>query len=95
MHTIGSPDVIRTVELEKNEERNENARNPSQVCIDKEIFSGRGEVVVEAIFIDINTEENTAGDEKNVVVDKLLGNGVMEGRRAWGSCIEFAKRMDE
>ena len=95
VNTIGCPDVKGAVELEENEEGNENARNTGKISIDKEVLGGRSEVVVEAIFIDINTEKNAAGDEENVVVDELFGNGIVECRRAWGSGVELAEGMDQ
>ena len=93
--TIGCPDVIGTVELEENEVGKENARHTSKISVDKEVLGGRSEIVVEAVFIDINTEKNAAGDEENVVVDKLFGNGIVECRRAWGSGIELAEWVDQ
>ena len=95
VNTIGCPDVKGAVELEENEEGNENARNTGKISIDKEVLGGRREVVVEAIFIDINTEKNAAGDEENVVVDELFGNGIVECRRAWGSGVELTEGIDQ
>ena len=53
------------------------------------------DIVVESILIDINTEENTAGDEENIVVDELLSNGVVEGRGARGGGVELAEWVDK
>jgi len=53
------------------------------------------DIVVKAIFIDINTEENTAGDKENIVVDELFGNGVVEGRRARGGRVELAEWVNK
>jgi len=95
MDTIRCPDVQGAVEFEQNEECQENARNTSKVRIDEEVLGGMSDIVVEAIFIDINTEENTAGDEENIVVDELLGNGVVKGRRAGRGGVELAKWVDK
>ena len=53
------------------------------------------DIVVKAIFIDINTKENTTGDKENIVVDELFGNGVVEGRRARGGGVELTKWVDK
>ena len=53
------------------------------------------DIVVESIFIDINTEENTAGDKENIVVDELLGNGVVKGRRPRRGGVELAEWVDK
>ena len=93
--TIRCPDVIGAVELEENEKRNEDARDTSKISIDKEVLGGRSDIVVEAILIDINTEENAAGNEENVVVDELFGNGIVEGGRAWGCGVKLAEWVEE
>jgi len=95
MNTIGCPDVKGTVELEQNEECQENARNTGEIGIDEEVLGGWSDIVIEAIFIDIHTEEDAAGDEQNIVVDELFGNSIVEGRRAWGSGIELAERVNK
>ena len=89
------PDVKEAVELEEEEESHEDARDTSNICIDKEVLGGRSDIVVEAILSDINTEENAAGDEENVVVDELSGNGTVEGRRAWGCGVKLAEWVEE
>jgi len=53
------------------------------------------DIVVKSIFININTEENTAGDKENIVVDELFGNGVVEGRRARGGRVELAEWVNK
>ena len=53
------------------------------------------DIVVKSIFIDINTEEDTAGDKENIVVDELFGNGVVEGRRARGGRVELAEWVNK
>ena len=95
MNTIGCPDVKGGVELEENEKGNEDARDTSKIGIDKKVLGGRSDIVVEAILIDINTEENAAGDEENVVVDELFGNGIVEGGRAWGCGVKLAEGVEE
>ena len=95
MDTMRCPDVKGAVELEEEEESHEDARNTSNISIDKEVLGGRSDIVVEAILIDINTEENAAGDEENVVVDELFGNGIVEGWRAWRGGIELGEWVDE
>jgi len=95
MDTIRCPDVQGAVEFEENEKCQENARNTSKVRIDEEVLGGMSDIVVEAIFIDINTEENTAGDKENIVVDELFGNGVVEGRRARGGRVELAEWVNK
>ena len=89
------PDVKGAVELEEEEESHEDARNTSNISIDKEVLGGRSDIVVEAILIDINTEENAAGDEENVVVDEVFGNGIVEGRGAWGCGVKLAEGVKE
>ena len=89
------PDVKGAVELEEEEESHEDARNTSNISIDKEVLGGRSDIVVEAILIDINTEENAAGDEENVVVDELFGNGIVEGGGAWGCGVKLAEWVEE
>ena len=95
MDTIRCPDIQGAVEFEQNEECQENARNTSKVRIDEEVLGGMSDIVVESILIDINTEENTAGDEENIVVDELLSNGVVEGRGARGGGVELAEWVDK
>ena len=95
MNPIGCPDVKWAVESEENEESNENTGNTSEVSINKEVLGGRGKVVVEPILIDINAEEDTAGDEENVVVDKIFSNGIVERRSAGGSSIKLREWMDQ
>ena len=80
---------------EEKEKSYEDAGNTSKVSKDKEVLCAIRDIVVEAIFIDIKTEENTAGDEENVVVDELLGNGIVEGWRAWRGGIELGEWVDE
>ena len=95
MDTIRCPDVQGAVEFEQKEECQENAWNTSKVRIDEEVLGGMSDIVVESIFIDINTEENTAGDKENIVVDELLGNGVVKGRRARRGGVELAEWVDK
>ena len=95
MNTIGCPDVKRAVELEEKEKSYEDAGNTSKVSKDKEVLGAIRDIVVEAILIDIQTEENAAGDEENVVVDELFGNGIVEGGRAWRGGIELGEWVDE
>jgi len=95
MDPIRCPDVKGAVELEQKEECQENAGNTSKVRIDEEVLGGMSDIVVEAIFIDINTEENTAGDKENIVVDELLGNGVVKGRRPRRGGVELAEWVDK
>ena len=95
MNTIGCPDVKGAVELEEKEKSHEDAGNTSKVSKDKEVLCAIRDIVVEAILIDINTEENAAGDEENVVVDELFGNGIVEGGGAWGSGIELGEWVEE
>ena len=95
MNTIGCPDVKRAVELEEKEKSYEDAGNTSKVSKDKEVPCAIRDIVVEAILIDINTEENAAGDEENVVVDELFGNGIVKGGRAWGCRVELAEWVEE
>ena len=84
MDTVRCPDVQGAVKLEKNEECQEDARNTGEIRIDQEILGGWSNIVVEAIMVDINTKENAGGDEENVVVNKLLSVGIVEGRGARG-----------
>ena len=93
MNPIGYPDVKRAVESEENEESNENTGNTSEVSINKEVLGGRGKVVVEPILIDINAEEDTGGDEENVVVDKIFSNGIVECRKPRRSGIKLREGM--
>ena len=93
--TIRYPDVKGAVELEEDEESHENAGSTCKSSIGEEVLGGRSDIVVEAILIDINTEENAAGDEENVVVDELFGNGIGEGGRAWGCGVELAEWVEE
>ena len=95
MDTIRCPDVKGAVELEEDEESHENAGNTSKISIDEEVLGGRSDIVVEAILIDIHTDENAAGDEENVVVDELFGNGIVEGGRAWRCGVELAEWVEE
>jgi len=94
MDSIGRPDIKGAVELEQKQESQKDARNTSNVCVDEEIFRGWSDIVVKAILIDISTEENTAGDEKNVVVDELLGDGIVEGRGARRVGVELEEWVD-
>jgi len=95
MDTIGRPDVKGAVELEEDKECQEEARNTGKIGVDEEVLGCWADIVVESVFIDINTEEYAAGDEENVVVDELFGNGIVEGRGAWGSGVELAEGVDE
>ena len=95
MDTIRCPDVKGAVELEQNKESQENARNTSKVGVDEKVLCCMSDIVVEAIFVDIHTEENTAGDEENIVVDQLLGNGIVKCRGARRGGVELAERMDK
>jgi hypothetical protein len=82
MNTVRCPDVHGAVELEEYQKCQEDAGNTGEIGIDQEILGGWSNIVVEAILIDINTKENAAGDEENVVVNKLLSDGIVEGRGA-------------
>ena len=95
MDTVRCPDIQGAVELEENKECQEDARNTGEIRIDQEILGGRSNIVVEAVMVDINTKENAGGDEENVVVNKLLSDGIVEGRGARGGGVELAERMNQ
>merc|ERR1719350_508929 len=78
VYTIGCPDVVTGVEFEEDEEGEEDEGDSSDIGGHKEVGGGRAEVVVEAIDVDVNSEEDGGDDHEDVVAHKLLGDGVVE-----------------
>jgi len=92
---VRGPDVEGAVELEEDKERKKEAGDTGEVGIDEKVGRGRGDVVVESVLSDVDAEKDAAGDEDDVVVDELLGDGIVKCWGPGGSGVELAEGMDQ
>lgn len=91
MNTIRTPEIVGAIKFEEDEQREKEAGNTKDVGVNQKVPGSWTEGIVEVILIDINTKGDTANNKENVVRNELFGNGKMEGRGAWRSCIEPCK----
>ena len=88
MHPLRGPGVQLAVEEEEGEEGHEDCRHPAQVGGHQQPRRGRGERVVEAEAVDVDTEEEAAAEVEKVVDGQLLGDGVVQGGGAGRGGVE-------
>ena len=53
------------------------------------------EIVVEAVDVDVHSEEDGSDDHEDVVAHELLGDGVVKSWRSGGGGVELGERMHQ
>ena len=95
MDAIRCPDVVTRVELEQDQEREEDERDPGDVGSHEEVGGGGAEVVVEAVDVDVDSEEDGGDDHEDVVAHELLSDGVVQGGGAGRGGVELGEGVDQ
>ena len=95
VYTIGCPNVVTGVEFEEDQEGEEDEGDSGDIGGHKEVGGSRTEVVVEAVDVDVDSEEDGGDDHEDVVAHELLGDGVMEGGGPGRGGVELGEGVNQ
>jgi len=86
---------VTRVELEEDELGEEETRHPGDIGIDEEVCCRRSEGIVETEVLDVDTEQNAAHHEEDVIDGELFRDGVVERGGAGGGGVKSCEGVGE